>query len=79
MLVNLIDGEMSETSAPMRLSWYDLGPELNVKRLEKSIRSLASDFAIHTWSDTELRKMLSATHEAEKKRRVQALRRGMVF
>lgn len=78
-LLNLIDGEMSETSVPMRLSWYDLGPELNVKRLEKSIRVLANEFGIATWSDDELRKMLSDNHEEAKRNRVQALRRGMAF
>jgi len=79
MLLNLIDGEMSETSVPMRLSWYDLGPELNVKRLEKSIRELGKDFGVLTWSDDELHKLLREKHAAEKGRRVQALRRGVVF
>jgi hypothetical protein len=79
MLLNLIDGEMGETSVPMRLSWYDLGPDLNVTRLEKSIRSLAEDFGIATWNDSELHKMLREKHAAEKQRRVRELRRGMVF
>lgn len=79
MLSNLIDGEMDQTSVSMRLSWYDLGPELDLRRLEKSVRGLASDFGIATWSDGELRKFLSENHEATKQRRVQALRRGAVF
>ena len=79
MLSNLIDGEMDQTAVSMRLSWYDLGPELDLRRLEKSVRALATDFGIATWNDAELRKFLSENHEASKQRRVQALRRGAVF
>lgn len=79
MLLNLIEGEMSETSVPMRLSWYDLGPELNIQRLERSIRSLGADFGVRTWSDDELHKLLRERHAGDKEKRVQALRRGVVF
>lgn len=79
MLLNLIEGEMDTMAVPMRQRWRDLGPELNLARLEKSIRALAKDFGIWTWSDSELRKMLSDNHEEAKRNRVQALRRGAVF
>ncbi len=79
MLSNLIDGEMDQTAVSMRLSWYDLGPELNIRRLEASVRALAKDFGIATWNDAELRKFLSENHEASKQRRVRELRRGAVF
>lgn len=78
-LVSLIDGEMSLAAVPMRVGWNDLGPELNLRRFEKSIRELARDFQIWTWSDDELHKLLREKHAAEKQRRVHALRRGAVF
>jgi hypothetical protein len=77
-LVNLIEGQMLESAVPMRLSWNDLGPELDIRRLEKSIRGLASEFAIVTWSDDELHRVLREKHASEKQRRVQALRRGVM-
>lgn len=79
ILLNLIDTEMDTLAVPMRKSWFDLGPELNIIRLEKAIRALADDLGIATWSDDELHKLLREKHAAEKQRRVQALRRGVVF
>jgi hypothetical protein len=78
-LLNLIEGEMSDTSDAMRGSWYDLGPELNLKRLERSIRTLAEEFGIATWNDDELHKLLMEREAEAKQKRVRALRRGMVF
>lgn len=79
ILLARIDDEISQTALPMRKHWCDFGPELDVQRLERAVRGVADDVGLVNFTDAELRKKLEADHAAAKSKRVQALRRGMVF
>lgn len=74
-----VEDQIESSSMPMRKGWFDLGPELDLTRLENAVRTIAREWNVHTWSDGELKSFLSANAEEAKVRKVQALRRGAIF
>jgi hypothetical protein len=64
--------ELKEQSDPLRKSWIDLGPELDVGQLQEAIRLLGEDFGIRTWTDKELVEFV----KSQERQRVKRVRSG---
>lgn len=75
VLESLIREELPREMEPLRKTWLDFGPELDVRRLEKAIRKIASDHNIRTWTDAEMVKYLQEI-EAEPKARIAKMRQS---
>jgi hypothetical protein len=64
LLEGLVRSELPLEWEPLKKTWVDFGPELDVPRLEKAVRAVASDHNIRTWTDAELVKHLKEIEKA---------------